>query len=220
MIRRLFFSGLRDTRAVCEPVLAIRDGYVNLHVIRGVSGLICIDAGHSPRRVIAGFERLGLWPQDVSTVLLTHLHWDHARCAGLFSKARVFVGVKEPARTGLTKAFPPLERLRDGEILTASGLSVRVMETAGHTAGSVSYVIDGKFLFTGDALRLRKGEALPMLSIFNKDREAAVQSLQKLSRLSGIEWVFTAHSGATRDFARAFRRWNPSGASNGKGAAS
>jgi len=42
-------------------------------------------------------------------------------------------------------------RLKDGEILTAGDLSIKVIHTPGHTPGSVCFLLDGN-LFTGDTL--------------------------------------------------------------------
>ena len=64
-------------------------------VVKGTDHTIVIDTGlgdkplgdlaaeysvHSPRQLIVGLETLGIQPQDVDLVILTHLHWDH--CAG------------------------------------------------------------------------------------------------------------------------------------------
>ena len=99
MIRRLFFPGLLDTGPVFGPVQAIRDGFMNLYVLKAEGGLICFDAGWRSATVSSGFEALGLNLRDVVAVFLTHLHWDHARSVGLFRNAEVFVGKHElPAR--------------------------------------------------------------------------------------------------------------------------
>ena len=45
----------------------------------------------------------------------------------------------------------PTDRVRDGQELTAAGLSFRVIHIPGHTPGSVCYDF-GDHLFTGDTL--------------------------------------------------------------------
>jgi hydroxyacylglutathione hydrolase len=209
MIRRLFFPGLLDTGPVCGPVRTIRDGFMNLYVLKAADGLVCFDAGWRTAMVARGFEALGLNPQDVVAVFLTHLHWDHARSAGLFRNAEVFVGEHEvPAQA--PKWLNPVRGLTgvtEGQMLQAAGISVRVVETPGHTSGSVSYLAGDRFLFSGDAIRLRRGEVFPFPFWFNQDSRALARSVRKLAGLDGIEYLLTAHTGFTADPAHAFRRW-------------
>jgi glyoxylase-like metal-dependent hydrolase (beta-lactamase superfamily II) len=214
MIRRLFFPGLLDTGPVLESVLAVRDGFMNFYVIKAPAGLVCVDAGWRPARNRRSLESLGLDPRDVVAVCLTHLHWDHARGTSLFPKAQVFVGEQVISDRALRRleCSCPVKRVREGELFTVSGLDVQVVETTGHLAGSVAYVFDRRFLFTGDALRLRRGEVLPFWRCFNRDQRTHVRSIQKLAGLEGLEsfdGLFTGHSGACRDVARAFRLWRP-----------
>jgi len=209
MIRRLFFSGLLDTGPVCGSVQAVRDGFMNLYVLKAAGGLVCFDTGWRSATVSSGFEALGLNLRDVVAVFLTHLHWDHARSAGLFRNAEVFVGKHEiPGQAPKwLKTVRGLTGVAEGQMLSAAGISVRVLETPGHTPGSVSYLAGDRFLFSGDVIRLRQGEAFPFPFWFNRDSRALAQSVRKLAGLNGIECLLTAHNGFTADVAHAFRRW-------------
>jgi glyoxylase-like metal-dependent hydrolase (beta-lactamase superfamily II) len=209
MIRRLIFPGLLDTGPVFGPVQAVRDGFMNLYVLKAAGGLVCFDAGWRPAMVARGFGALELNPRDVVAVFLTHLHWDHARSTGLFRNAEVFIGKHEiPAQA--PKWLKPVRRLTgvtEGQILTVAGISVRVLETPGHTPGSASYLAGERFLFSGDVIRLRQGEAFPFPFWFNRDSRALAQSVRKLAGLIGIGCLLTAHTGFTADPAQAFHRW-------------
>jgi glyoxylase-like metal-dependent hydrolase (beta-lactamase superfamily II) len=211
MIRRLFLPGLLDTGTVCGRLMAIRDGFVNLFVVSAPGGLVCFDAGFRQARVARGFQSLGLNPRDVAAVFLTHSHWDHAVGAGLFPNAEVFIGEHEPPSLSMKlkrlERPRPWKRVRDEQTVNAAGLSARVLHTPGHTAGSVSYLVENRFLFSGDAFRLRRGEAVPFLRCFSRDMPAMIRSIQKLASIEGIEWLLTGHSGAAGDPAKAFRRW-------------
>ena len=212
MIRRLFFPGLLDTGPVFGPIQAVRDGFMNLYVLKAAGGLICFDAGWRPAMVARGFGALGLNPRDVVAVFLTHLHWDHARSTGLFRNAEVFVG-KHEIPEKVPKWLKPVKRLTgvtEGQRLTAAGMSIRVLETPGHTSGSVSYLAGERFLFSGDIIRLRQDEAFPFPFWFNRDNRALAQSVRKLAGLNGIECLLTGHNGFTADVTHAFRRWRES----------
>ena len=214
MIRNWFFPGLLDTGPVCDRLVAVRDGFVNLYVFRAPAGLVCIDAGWRPTRVRHGFALLGLDVRNVAAVFLTHLHWDHARGRDLFTNAQVFVSEHESPSFlgGRRKPAQPLTPVRDGQTLTAAGVDVHAIAAPGHTPGSVAYLVDRRFLFTSDTLGLRHGDAVPFGACFNRDGTALRRSIRKLAALSGIERLLTAHTGSTVDVGTAFRRWRGAGA--------
>lgn len=202
MIREWVLPGLLETGPVESRITAIQDGLVNFYVVRGPEGLVCMDAGWRLHSIEDEFKKMGLDLRDVAAVFLTHTHWDHSRCAGLYPNAQVYAISKT--------ADAPVPRIRDGEFVTAAGLAVRVIGTPGHTPDSACYVVDGRFLFTGDALRLRRGKAVPFPSKFNHDQVAAKNSLRKLAGIGGIECLLTGHTGATRDMAATFQDWRES----------
>lgn len=107
-------------------------------------------------------ERLGLDPAAVGTVVLTHLHVDHAGGLYHFPHARVLVAARElRAATGLRgridgylpDQWPPGLRMEaldlapdpTGAFAGAATLAdgVRAVSTPGHTPGHVSVVVDG-----------------------------------------------------------------------------
>jgi glyoxylase-like metal-dependent hydrolase (beta-lactamase superfamily II) len=100
-----------------------------------------------------------------------------------------------------------LTGVTEGQILTVAGISVCVLETPGHTSGSVSYLAGERFLFSGDVIRLRQGKAFPFPFWFNRDSRALARSVRKLAGLNGIECLMTSHNGFTTDVAHAFRHW-------------
>jgi hydroxyacylglutathione hydrolase len=202
--------GLLETGRVNDAVAAVRDGIVNLFVVKGPDGLLCIDAGWRAARISEGFASLGLRLEDVSAVLLTHLHWDHARGASLFEHAQVFTGACERLPCFLNRRLRrrELQRVHDGQTLSLGGLTVRVVATPGHTDGSVCYLIDDKWLFSGDALRLHDGTVVPFPAWFNKGNRAARQSLRKLASLEPVECLFTSHSGISCHVAASFTAWH------------
>ena len=97
--------------------------------------------------------------------------------------------------------------MTDGEIITVAGTEIQCIFTPGHTDGSASYVVDGKYLFTGDNMNLENGKVTLYYTEFNMDNDVQKQSLRKLSKLDGIEIVFTMHTGYTINFKTAFAEW-------------
>lgn len=93
---------------------------------------------------------------DVSLtyVLETHVHADHVTGAAVLQR---FTG----AKNGLSKAACATcadLNLEHGDLVRFGTYALRVVATPGHTAGCVSYVLQGgacKMIFTGDALFVR-----------------------------------------------------------------
>jgi glyoxylase-like metal-dependent hydrolase (beta-lactamase superfamily II) len=140
-----------------------------------------VDTGlrRAPARIVAGLAAIGRHPSDVTRILLTHAHADHAGgAAGLSARTGGQVAVHaddvpfarrgsgpgaDTSRTGGRLAtrlqalmtFPPVEvaeELRDGQILPVAG-GLRMVHTPGHTPGHVSLLHPASgVLVTGDCI--------------------------------------------------------------------
>jgi glyoxylase-like metal-dependent hydrolase (beta-lactamase superfamily II) len=88
-------------------------------------------------------------------VLDTHIHADHVSGGPALAGA---LGVPYSVSAG--EGFElrrPVTPLQDGQVLEIGGTSgvtieVRVMRTPGHTPGSTSYLVGGRYLLTGDTV--------------------------------------------------------------------
>jgi glyoxylase-like metal-dependent hydrolase (beta-lactamase superfamily II) len=87
---------------------------------------------------------------ELKVVLDTHVHADHITGA---SALRDRFGCRLAATRTDGPACTDLH-VGDGDVVPFGSLALRVLDTPGHTAGCVSYLIDG-MVFTGDALLVR-----------------------------------------------------------------
>lgn len=127
------------------------------------SRAVVIDPGMESGEVLETVRRKRL---RLESVIVTHGHFDHVFSSALF-KAETGAGVvmhpddlpllsevPETARFfGVKASLPPQpDRLvREGDTIPVGGLSLRVLETPGHTPGSISLCADDA-VFVGDAL--------------------------------------------------------------------
>ena len=120
-----------------------------------------VDAGlpDSGPAVRDGLRTLGLAPEDVSLVLLTHEHADHAGGAGAFPNALLAAHPLAASKlrhddrraTHAHVSSEPELELYDRSLVHAGGLALRVLHTPGHTSGSVCLYEESRgLLFTGD----------------------------------------------------------------------
>ena len=152
---------------------------INSFILRSDDGqLAVVDTGikGAPKRIIAAIEEIGGGLDDVTAILLTHAHADHAGGAREFTRAvgrgttvheadAAFVesgtgpGLDPSTRLGrmLKRASAsdpaPVERtLTDGEVLPIAG-GLQVVHTPGHSPGHISLLHrDSGVLITGDAI--------------------------------------------------------------------
>ena len=140
-----------------------------------------VDTGlkKAPARIVAGLASIGKHPRDVTRIVLTHVHPDHAGGAAEMSRqteAPVLVhgddhvwattgrltGAQDRstrlgrlfARTGDGKIepFTPGPALADGEVLPVAG-GLRVVHTPGHSPGHISLLHEPtRTLVTGDSI--------------------------------------------------------------------
>ncbi|HWH08654.1 MAG TPA: MBL fold metallo-hydrolase [Candidatus Thermoplasmatota archaeon] len=87
---------------------------------------------------------------SIARVLETHVHADHlSRARALAERAWARLVLPETKRVSFAR-----ESAREGDEMRVGDASVRVLATPGHTAESVCYHVDGRFLLTGDTLFL------------------------------------------------------------------
>jgi glyoxylase-like metal-dependent hydrolase (beta-lactamase superfamily II) len=112
----------------------------------GATGCVVVDPGEDD---VPHLERVAAAAGTVALILITHRHQDHVGGAPwLARQTGAPVRALDPA---LTVGGAPLV---DGEVLEAAGVRLEVVATPGHTADSVSFLLDGpdaaQAVLTGD----------------------------------------------------------------------
>ncbi len=121
-------------------------GFSNTYLIGPEAGgdAILIDPGVFNAALLQAVEENRLY---VRAILVTHAH--NAHINGIRSLLKVYdatIYANQPSVLDV-----PATRIKDGEVLSLGGFSVRVIETPGHSIDSLCYLV-GSLLFTGDTL--------------------------------------------------------------------
>jgi N-acyl homoserine lactone hydrolase len=152
--------------------------------------------------LVTALATLDLTPADLSTVVISHLHWDHSGGLATLAAAGVpvVIGAAElefgrSGRARLEEGFderdwtdPRIDwRPVDGDVELAPGVSV--LATPGHTPGHLSFEVtlprSGTWIFTADATDLAQNllDDVPCGSCAGgtvEDEQAAATSLRRL----------------------------------------
>lgn len=185
-------------------------GDCHCYLINGGDAYALVDCGLSknPQAIMDEIVRDGLSLQKLKWVFLTHAHPDHANAAfwlqqnlgvqvvcSAFEAKVLAKGLTKVL--GLDETIPAYESfvqmptgtvdrvVSDGETMQVGNITVKAMETPGHTHGSTCYYLeqDGKkMLFCGDTVFYRGQISLlsPPLSDYEHYRAG-------IARLAGLE---------------------------------
>lgn len=173
----------------------------NCYLVSGNKELFIVDPGDESDRIIDLINKKKL---KLKYILITHPHADHVgaldKVAQAFPQAEVIVSRGDMEYTkshddksqifatifpGFASKYRPVV---DGDQLPFNGGSIEVVETAGHTQGSVCYLIENS-LFSGDTLFYHSRG----ITEFPGGNDAKMQ--ESLSRLAKLEENITVYPG-------------------------
>ena len=158
-----------------------------------------IDPGYDAQTILARLSELAL---TLDTILLTHGHFDHvgavetlvnATGCKLFMSQSDYTQRKNPMNDYLyplhDKNFCEVSFCEEGEMISVGGLKFSVMETPGHTWGSVCYLCEDA-MFCGDTLF---AGSCGRTDLAGGDRVVMADTLQRLSGLEEDYRIFPGH---------------------------
>jgi len=203
------------TKEVVHNIYAVNDSFVNMFLIKDSTNYVAIDAGNDMTVIANGLKKLNIDPEKITAVLLTHTDGDHVAALKLFNNATVYLA-KEEEQMINGKTARMLNRhnqidtktytlLDDQQIIQIGNIHIQGILTPGHTPGSMSYLVNGKYLFVGDAFGLKDGKVDKPNKLFTSDMDTAIKSFSKINHLPGTEYIFTAHTGFSNEYKTAVK---------------
>lgn len=175
------------------------------YALTNEAGTIVLDPGAEPQRILRW-----LGDKKVVGIILTHCHSDHIGAVNELVEAygcwvacgaRDVDGVADVHRSGFDEegidyTVDQVDRaLEEGDVVTWGGDSLTVLNTPGHTPGSICLLCDEqKVLFSGDMLF--QGAIGSTAFVLGNDADM-VRSCARLTELDPALRVYPGHGGPT-----------------------
>jgi N-acyl homoserine lactone hydrolase len=162
-----------------------------------------------PKTLAAQLEQLGLKPDDVKMMAVSHTHPDHTGNVELFPQATLYVQKAEYDWPGANneprfKPSHPVELLAGDKDVFGDG-SVTILSTPGHTPGHQSLLVKlpktGAVVLSGDAVHFKDNWDNRRVPSMNANKDQSTASMQKiadtLSKENAQLWI--NHDKSQRD---------------------
>jgi glyoxylase-like metal-dependent hydrolase (beta-lactamase superfamily II) len=199
-----------ETGRVVDEIFVIRDDFANAFIVQDGAQYIVIDCATSQSVVVEQMKKLGISPAAVSAVFLTHTDGDHVGALSLFANSKLYMSKEEELMINGTKSKflwfgnsisrTDYTLLEDRQAVRIGNLKIEGILVPGHTTGMMAYLINDKYLFTGDILSLKDGRIAPIPSFFDMDNAQAIKSMDIIRHIPSAEYIFTSHWGYTDDY--------------------
>ncbi len=212
-----------NTGYIDEHVASLRQWVANIFFYTKNGKTIMIDAGYNYDRLKEKMSWININPDDIEHILITHQDTDHMGALEkdsdlLFKDATIYIGEIEnryltgKVRRKVFKGLYKLPRvktdnkkilLKDGQIFNIYDIKIECILVPGHTWGHMVYLIDNKYLFTGDTIWFGKDGGYSFIDILAEDNKLSIKSLARLEKIIRCKQkeikVITGHTGYSDD---------------------
>jgi N-acyl homoserine lactone hydrolase len=171
---------------------------------KGWSTLPSLIVYHIDKTISSQLAEVGLSPNDVNYVLVSHTHGDHIGNVGVFPNATVIMQKAEynwinsppPSDPNLNRLVtlartllgqPKRLELISGDVDLFRDGSVTLLSTPGHTPGSQSLMVHlettGYVILSGDVAHLEDNFKRDIVPALNVDKVASIASMERIKDL-------------------------------------
>lgn len=207
-----------NTGVIDENLSCIRQKDVNMWFYKKENTIISIDSGYkNDINLFKDLEKINIDNEKIEAVFLTHGDVDHV--GGIISNNRfapnamvylhnleenMLLGREYRFGKGPIKIKNPVnfvgeyELFNDRKIFNIGNIKIECFHCSGHTKGHTVYLIDDKYLFTGDSIATNHLGGFCFFNFYNMNTKENISSLEKLKlkiSKNPPEFICTSHNG-------------------------
>ncbi len=191
-----------EAAQVFDNLYFVGGGVVSAWALQTREGVVLIDALGSADEarsvIVPGLRSVGLVPDAVRYVIVTHGHFDHVGGARYFQDrydARVVMGEADWATAEAAVAEPPHRDISVGETLTLTlgETAIELHHTPGHSPGTISALIpvrEGQETYT---LALFGGTAFPRDAESMQAYRLSLRRFADIASAAGVDGMISNH---------------------------
>ncbi|MDO5861495.1 MAG: MBL fold metallo-hydrolase [Thermoplasmata archaeon] len=161
---------------------SIREAHSTSTLIRTGGRNIVVDTSteYMWPAVKTSFRQIGIFPEDVDTIILTHTHSDHVGNLKRYPKAKVYV------HKGGKSEIPNAVIVEEDDFQVCPG--VRMVHTPGHCTEECSVFIeaDRRYVCAGDTIPLEANLREGKPPALNTDRRLAIESMDRIREYADV----------------------------------
>ena len=197
-----------ETSQLNDSVWCLKDRFVNAFIFKGQDSYLMVDAGLGKKNIKEALDKVGINPDQITTLLLTHTDGDHTGATDLFKNTVIYMHHDEEqmingtmGKTIFSKTkwkYGPYKLLNSNDTMTLDGLKIKVLHTPGHTPGSSCYIIGKDYLVSGDNLVVKNGKYEHFTDKFNMNTQQQIESLKLLPDPATFKYILTGHNGIVK----------------------
>lgn len=170
----------------------------NCYIVTDENTLDCaiLDPGGDSAMILDYVEQAKLKP---ACILITHGHFDHVLAVKSLCKALPEIPVyihnadlngPDEMDAASLRGLPNMRTYKEGDVVNVGGLAFKVLETPGHSLGSVTLQCEDA-LFTGDTLFR---DSCGRTDLVGGSMQSLLASLRRLAALPGDFEVYPGHA--------------------------
>jgi len=207
-IPMFFMDSVQTGRIINTNIYALNNTKNTVYLMRVNKGYVMIDAGLNSKKLKSSLEEINIDTNEITSIFITHSDGDHVAALALFPNADIYMSKDEiplingeakriffggnrlPSGIGIERIIP----LSNGQELTFNGTKIKCISAPGHTTGSMLYLLDDRYLFTGDAFKIRNKNISVHPYSMNTDLSKKIIEEMR-DTINKCQAVFTSHYG-------------------------
>ena len=198
------------TKLINYELYIIKEKYANFFIYKRGETYIAIDSGIGSKIGENELKKLNIPLDKVKAIFFTHSDFDHIDGRKFFPNAELYfcegeekiIKGEKPRFLKIIYAKKEIRKyklVKDNEKINIDNIEILPIATPGHTPGHCAYIVDEKYIFTGDLLRIKDRKIYPFYRLLSYNNKELIKSTEKIKEYFKDKIIFTSHHGILKN---------------------